>query len=338
MKKACFVVLGLLLASKLVPQAKTCGKSATEKAYSYTVIYGGIKALIDKPLAANFFKDDYFNDLLRNIVLDKKFSDKEKVQMFYLMQKKIGYAFSGVSYLPPEQNYFNNHQGKVYTYQKTLSALKGIDYNAAAFFRIAETYRTTDAILASNALLLGTLISPDSAVKKLEFFTRDNVIKEAKNPNVFNHYVCLSASLVQDSIVVKNLLKDLESFTSNEWIEDVLCTLYSKSNPLAQIKTYIQNEKNEKNGLAIQTALSILYTKLSEATYDGVVQRIHKSLTEKWKKDIVASIMDRKYPYNYSLASPTKIVTKVWEGVSVQPCPDGLLIVNGTLTEFDANN
>src|SRR4051812_10813530 len=95
------VLLFSILTFNLFSQNKTCDKGAINKSYSHASIYGALTTLIDKPSKANYFGDDFFNDLLQKIVLDKKFSDKEKVQLFYLMQKKIGYAFSGVAYLAP---------------------------------------------------------------------------------------------------------------------------------------------------------------------------------------------------------------------------------------------
>ena len=316
---------------------KNGDKATLGKTYSYGSVYAGLRNMIDKPNKSNYFSDDFFNDLLKKILQDPKFSDKEKIQLFYLMQKKIGYAFSGISYLPPQQNYFTNHTGKVYTYQKTQVSLKGLNYNPAAFLKIAETYRTSDALLSANALLLASLINPDSAVKKLQFFTKGNVIKEAKNGAIFNHYACLSAALAQDSIVVKNLTKNLNTFTSKEWIEDVLCALYAKSNPLSLIKQYIINEKNERNGLAIQTALCVLAGKIPEPSFERSLQGIEKSVNEKWKKDILNNVLAKKYLFDYSLASNDKVTTKVWEGFTVQVYNDGVLITNGIFTEFDEN-
>ena len=337
MRKIITVLLFSVLTVNLFSQAKSCDKTIINKSYTYASIYGALTALIDKPSKANYFSDDFFNDLLKKIILDKKFSDKEKVQLFYLMQKKIGYAFSGVSYLAPNQNYFATHEGKVYTYQKTRLSLKSLNYDPAAFLKLAETYRTSDAILSSNAVLLATLLNADSAVKKLRVFTKESVIKESKNPNIFNHYVCLSASIIQDSSVVKNLVKNLVTFNVNEMVEDALCALYAKVNPLSLIKTYLLSEKNERHGLAIQTAVCIMYTKLPEAAFKPNLESITKAVNEKWKKDILVNILDKKYDFNYSLTSTTKVVTKVWDGVTVQPCPEGILIVTGNFSEFDEN-
>lgn len=337
MRKLYPVLLLLFFAVPVFSQSKICDKNVINKSYSYSSVYGALKILIDKPSKADYFSDDFFNDLLQKIILDVKFSDKEKVQLFYLMQKKIGYAFSGVAYLPPKQNYFLNHQGKVYTYQKTALSLKHLNYNPAPFLKIAETYRTSDAILASNALLLATLLNSDSAVKKLRTFTKENVIKEAKNALIFNHYVCLSAALVQDSIIVKNLIKNVSGFSSNEWVEDALCALYAKTNPLSVIKNYLLSEKNEAHALAIQTAVCIISEKAPEAAFAPNIENIRKACNEKWKKEIFTNILDKKYQDKYSLTSATTMVTKVWERVAVQNCPEGLLITSGTFTEFDEN-
>jgi len=337
MHKLYFTSLLSVLTLIGVSQVRLCNKDVIGKTYSYGSIYGSLKGLVDKPSKENYFNDEFFNDLLVKLLQDKKFSEKEKVQMFYLMQKKIGYAFAGASYLPPEQNYFASHQGKVYTYQKMSVSLKSAGVSPSPYLKIAETYRTSDAILSANALLLATLINPDSALKKLHTLSKDHVIKEAKNANIFNHYVCMSASLVQDSIVVKNLVKNLGSFTVNEWIEDDLCALYAKSNPLSLLKTYLMSEKNEKNGLAIQTALDVIIEKAPKASFENTVKSLRSIMSEKWKKDILGNMLDNKYQANYSLCNPKKVVTKVWDGVTVQSCPDGLLITNSALTEFDEN-
>ena len=78
---------------------------------------------------------------------------------------------------------------------------------------------------------------------------------------------------------------------------------------------------------------------MPEASYETSLKDILKSISEKekWKKDILKNMLDKKYSFNYSLANNDKIVTKVWDGVTAQQFANGLLISNGTLTEFDEN-
>lgn len=338
MRKISFLILSFVFFTKSFSQnTKSCDKSVIDKTYSYSSIHGSLRVMINKVPKEKLFDDAFFNDLLKNIVDDVKFSDKEKVQLFYLMQKKIGFAFSGVAFIPPKQNYFMNHNGKVYTFQKTHVVLKTAKAKSKTFLNIAETYRVSDAILAGNALLLATLINPDSVVKKLHAYTKESVIMQSKNANIFNHYVCMSASLVKDSIITKNLIANLEKNASPEMKEDWLCALYSKVNPLSTLQKYILNEKEAKNALAVQTAVCIIYDKVPETSFEKSVNNILKSISEKekWKQDILKNALSKKYPFNYSLANNDKIVTKVWEGVLAEQFSNGLLITNGALTEID---
>ncbi|MBX3162856.1 MAG: hypothetical protein KF900_00085 [Bacteroidetes bacterium] len=338
MQKFSFLILGFAFLVKGFSQTvKPCDKEVLNKTYTYANIDGILRNIISKVPQEKLFGDDYFNNLLKTIVDDRKLSEKEKVQLFYLMQKKIGFAFSGVAFIPPKQNYFMNHSGRVYTFQKTHAVLTTINAKAQVYLDIAETQRSSDALLAGNALLLATLISPETSAKKLRTYTKETVIKQSKNANVFNHYVCMSASLVQDSVIVKNLIANLEKSASAEMKEDWLCALYSKINPLITLQKYILGEKDKRNALAIQTALCIIYDKVPETSYATSLKSILNAIPEKeeWKQELLKNVWSKKYPYNYSLANNEKLISKIWEGVSVQQCSEGYLITNGALTEID---
>jgi hypothetical protein len=286
-------------------------KLTFSKTYAQVEINKSLRDFIDQAGKEEYFNDDFFNNQLKAIVQNQNYSEKDKALLFYLMQKKIGFAFYGSAYIPPKQNYFSHHLGKVYIYQKTKLSLKDLNYDVANLLALVDSNRNKDAILASSALLLATLLNTDNVGKKLEYYSQEAIISQSKNPEIFNHFVCLTSSMIQDSIIVRNLNHNLMAFTSNSQIEDVLCAIYSKKNPVTTIKTYILNEKNPKNELAIQTALCALADKVPPAAFQQSVKVLIASSHEKWKTDLFKNISANKIPYNYALSSNDLLVTKV---------------------------
>lgn len=337
MKKLILLLLFLSVFIQVFPQGRNINKLTLETTYSYVEIHKVLRDLIEQADKSSYFDDEFFNALLKKIILDKQFNDKEKVQLFYLMQKKLGFAFIGVNYLPPKQNYFTFHAGEIITWEKTRSTLKDLHYNPTNFLMLVDSNRTHDAIVASNALLLATLLNPDSVAKKLEYYSQADVIMQYKNPDIFNQYVCLSASISQNPVIVSNLVKNIITFKTETFIEDALCALYSKNNSVSTIKDYILQEKNPQNDLTIQTALCALSAKVPLATFQKSVKGFISESKEKWKIDLCKNILASKIPFNYSISSNELIVTKTWEGVTLSLYNDGALITNGTLLEFDPN-
>jgi hypothetical protein len=172
---------------------------------------------------------------------------------------------------------------------------------------------------------------------KLHEWTRADYIMQCNNPDIFNHYACLSASLIQDSVVTANLVANLNTFKQAPFIEDVLAALYSRNNPVSHIRDYVLQEQNPKNDLAIQTALCALSSKVPPAAFQKSVKSLVSTSKEKWKTDLFKNILANKVPFIYSLTNKTQIVTKNWNNVTVSLYTDGALISNGTILEFDPN-
>ena len=336
MKKTVLILFSTL-SLNLFCQVRNINKLTLETTYSWVEIHQSLRDLIDKADRSSYFDDDFFNSTLKKIIQDKQFSDKEKVQLFYLMQKKLGFAFVGLNYLPPKQNYFMFHTGEAITWDKTCSTLKDLNYNIRNFMTLVDSNLKRDAILSSNALLLATLLNPDSAAKKLEYYSQAEIILQSKNPDIFNHYICQSTAVKQSPVIVANLVKNIMTFKTETFIEDAFCALYAKNNPVRTIKTYILQEQNPENELAIQTALCALEAKVPAATFEKSVKSLVSESKEKWKKDLCKAIAASKIPFNYNLANKEQIVTKTWEGVTLSIYKDGVLLSNGALLEFDPN-
>src|SRR4051812_30774107 len=100
-KLSLIVCLLTISIGELIAQGRDINKLTLETTYSYSEIHASLRDLIDKHKREDYFKDEFFNSMLVKILRDKQFTAKEKVQLFYLMQKKLGYAFVGVNYLPP---------------------------------------------------------------------------------------------------------------------------------------------------------------------------------------------------------------------------------------------
>lgn len=337
MKKVLFLLGLVLCALQSSAQLRNVNKLTLESTYSYTDIHKSLRDVVDGADKSSYFDDDFFNNMLKKIVSDKQFSDKEKAQLFFLMQKKLGFGFFGVAYLPPKQNYFECQAGKIMTYEKTKSVLRDLHYNVKGLLSLVDSNLHKDPIVASNALLLASLLNSGDIVNKLQEYSTASVILGAKNPDIFNHYVCLSASLVQDSVIISNLEKNLTKFENAEYIEDVLCAIYAKNHSFSKIKEYILEEKNEKNTLSIETALCILYAKVPEATFEKSLKSFIFEAKDKWKTEHMKKLYKKQIPFGYSGSSSTQIASKVWPGVKISNYAEGILVTDGALLEFDAN-
>jgi len=338
MKNIIVLSLVFFLNLSLFSQGRNINKLTLETTYSYVEIHKSLRDLVDAGRREAYFNDEFFNEMLKKVLLDQQFSAKEKVQIFYLMQKKIGYAFVGVSYIPPKQNYFVFHLGKAQVMKKTKDQLSSLNLDPGIYIDIADLHQTNDPIISSNALLLATLLNSEKTVPKLQKYSESNTIFNSKNPSIFNHYLCLCASIINDTLVQSNLEKNLLLFKQEGMIEDVFCALYSKpGTPVVNIKNYILSEKNPENDLAIQTGLCALYNKVSENAFNQVVKSTLKSVKEPWKKTILNDIAENKILFNYSLSSEMLVVPKAWDYVQLSIYNDGTLISNNTLLEFDPN-
>jgi len=337
MKKTTLILLFITLFAKIFSQGRPINKLTLETTYSYMEISKSLRDLIDQADKPSYFDDEFFNSLLKKIIADKQYTDKEKVQLFYLMQKKLGFAFVGVNYLPPKQNYFNFYMGEVVTWQKTKTSLKDLNYDVTHLLALVDSNWKRDPIIASNALLLATILNPLRMTKALQHYSEGQLILEAKNPGIFNHYVCLSTGITQDTIMRANLIKNVMSFKAETFIEDALCAIYSKNSPVSSIKDYILMEQNPQNDLSIQTALCALSAKVPAATFEKSVKSFIDEAKEPWKKDLCKNILANKIPFNYSIADKEQIGTKKWEGVTLSLYNDGALMSNGALLEFDPN-
>lgn len=337
MKKIIFIFVLVLSFSCLPGQTRSINKLTLETTYTMVEINKSLRDLIDEADKSSYFDDDFFNNLLRSIVTDKRWTEKEKVQLFYLMQKKLGYAFVGINYLPPKHNFYTFHLSETYTWLKTKVSFRDLNYNIRPLIALVDSNMSKDAIVASNALLLATLLNPDSVTKAVEHFLDKNVISATKNPNIFNHYLCMSASINQSPLMVEKLTSNILAFEEGCLKEDAICALYSKNNPVGFIKDYVMAEKNPLNVLAIQTALCALEKKVPEATFDKSVKSFMQESKDKWKKELFKNILDKKVPFNYNISDMEQIVTKTWDHVTLSMYLDGALISNYTLLEFDPN-
>lgn len=337
MKRNLLLVVCSLAWLATFSQSRPINKLTMQTTYSQVDISKSLRDYIDQQKREDFFNDDYFNTFLKDVLEDKSRSGQEKVQLFYLMLKKIGYAFVGVNYLPPKQNYYVFHLTKIAVLERTMNFLQASKIDVAPFLALTDELKTNDPVISSNALLLAMLINPEKTTKILYKMTLASTIQRSKNPVIINHYACLAASLASDTVVTANLKANLFALKKEAMLEDVICALYSKQGPLATIKEYILKETNEMNDLAIQTALCVLQTKVSPAAFPQNVKSISAAATEPWKKQVLDDVFNKKYPYTYLLTADDKVTNKAWDGVQMSIYLDGTLISNNTLLEFDPN-
>lgn len=331
------LLLFTILALSAEAQQREASPLVYEKSYSYTAIHKSLRDLVNQNDKAVYFRDEFFNAMLKKVLEDKQFTAEEKVKVFYLMLQKIGYAFAGVEYIPPKLNYFTHHVGKIYVLEKTAKSLAGTAFPAGEALRVMQNQLTGDPLLAGNALLLATLLNKDSVLPHLSRMLDTGIVLASGMPIVLNHYLCMSASIAQNDSVSEKLRILLQSYRNEEMLEDVLCALYTRSSPVTPIQKYILTENDPTNDLAIQTSLNALAFRVPEATYKRSVAGLALTANHKWKEELLKKMSQGKIPHNYSLSSGDALVTKAWNGVVVSQYLNGTLISIGQFMEFDPN-
>ncbi len=337
MKKKLLLTVCSLAWLATFSQSRPINKMTMQTTYSQVDIEKSTREYVDAQKREDYFKDEFFNAFLAKTLQDPAFTARQKVQVFYLMLKKIGYSFAGVNYLPPKQNYFIFHLSKISVLEKTQNVLQSAKLDVSPILALADELKTNDPIISANALLLSMLMDRDKTTKLLQKISQPGVTKKSKNPAIINHYVCLSASLTNDSSVRANLRASLFSFKQEAMLEDLFCAIYSKQAPLGDIKDYILQETNEQNDLVIETAACILQTRISAAAYVQNLKTISGLAVEPWKKTLLNDLANNKFPYTYALTSDNQLVPKVWDGVQMSLYTDGTLISNNALLEFEPN-
>ena len=327
----------LLIASTFTgySQTRAANKLTVEKTYFMTAISPALRGAVDRFDKESYLNDAFFNNMLRKIVMDVRYNEKDKAHIFYLMLKKIGYSFVGADYLPPRQTYFSHHSGKMYIFQETKKSLKDLHYDIKGLIQVVDSNLKKDAVLSGSALLLADLLNSEASIKKLEKYTQGNLILSAKNPDIFNHYVCMCSSIAQNTVISSNLTKNLYTFKNASMLEDVFCAIYSRDNYVSLMKEYILAEKNPKNELVIQTALCALASKVPVASYNKSVGTLVAEAKEEWKVELCKKMLNGDIPFHYALTSKDQLVSKLWEGVVETDYADGIMVINANVMEFD---
>ena len=330
-------ILGLVLSINLSAQVRPINKNTLNSTYSVKQIPASITAIIDATVRAEYFKDDFFNTTLSSFISSTNFSVREKVWLFYLMQKKIGYGFAGVEYLPPDLNYFDFMSGKIKLYITTKQALSRLKGDPKPFIALGDSLIHSDILLASNAYLLAQLIDSKSTNAHLAQLITATKFTTHKNSFIINHYLCLALAIAQDDKNTDVLKKCLDTYTHPEMIEDVLCALYTRQAPVALIRKYVLKETDPKNEVAIQTALCALAAKVPEASFKESLTSLQKEVKEEWKKKIIERALTNGEVQIYMLTKKDQVVIKIWKGVEFTEYTDGHFVFVNGLMEFDPN-
>lgn len=335
MKKLLLLLICTVLFLSAFSQSRPINRLTMQTTYCMVDINKTLRDFVDEQNRENYYNDDFFNNMLKDVLEDQRFTAYEKVHIFYLMLRKLGYSFVGVNFIPPKQNYYIFHLSKVMVLEKTRDLLSTSGIDEKPFLQLADESKTNDPIVSSNALLLASLINPAKTTPLLRKLSQLTQLQRSKNQGIINHYICLAASINPDSVVSANIKNNIFTFKQEGMIEDALCAYYAKQNPLTAIKDYVLHETNQLNDLAIETALCALYSKVSDAAFKQNVKSMATAATEPWKKELLEKIATDKIPYHYGLTSEEQLTPKAWDGVQMSLYTDGTLISNNTLLEFE---
>lgn len=330
-------LLGLVFTLHLSAQVRPINKNTLNNTYTVKQIPAGLVATIDATVRAEYFKDDFYNTTLSGILSNSKYTTREKTWLFYLMQKRIGYGFVGVEYLPPDLNYYDFMSGKIKVYTATRQSLAAIKGDPKPFIALGDSLMATDVVLAGNAYLLAQLLDSKTTNHHLTQLLASGKLLTNKFGFVLNHYVCIALAIAQDDKNADVLKKCLDTYSHPEMIEDVFCALYSRQAPVALIRKYILREVDPKNEVAIQTALCALAAKVPEASFKESLTSLSKEVKEEWKKKIIERALNNGEIQLYMLTKKDQVVIKIWKGVEFTEYTDGHFVFINGFMEFDAN-
>lgn len=272
----------------------------------------------------DLIQDDYFLKNLSEILKRDDFTEDDKVDVFYLMLKKIKWSFSGVLDIPPKYDYrmlFNNYAGIFVSYQKFL---KSLNYNGKGLLEIAKRDYKSNVMHASNALLLAAILDPQSFIQDISFFLDFRHIQESQFADIFLHYICLATTLTLKLEYVLQLSDFLNQEISEEAKEDLLCSLSIYALPESMKRVFVFLAKPHESGedLAVETGMIVL----NKRTPPQYFQQMKEQLMEV-NPDLKKSFAElEKNNFTSCITQKQGTFLKTWDDVDITLYDDGMFI------------
>lgn len=271
--------------------------------------------------------DSYFIETLRGFLMSRDLSDEEKAWAFYLMQKKIGWAFGGFVHIPAGFNYykvFTSHAGFYYQVHRELRSL---DYDVRPFLRIAKARYRDNVMLAANALLLGAVLNPSAARGDLYDFLDYEVLKGAQVPDILNHYLCLGVVFAMTPEAAEKLGRNLIRLPSEEAKEDVISVLgmYENRAGWEYIRGYVITESEPRRSQAVETGLFVLKRRLEREELDALSQSLRRDSSNPWKTRVLDRLTQSTFPGEFEDRKKGSWM-KIWDPFSVGVFDNGILM------------
>jgi len=312
------IALSDLRAENIPPEKLNDALKIPEKSIQKTRDYSDAKLIVN---------DEYFIQCLRSILDDTTLSDEEKIYGFYLLQKKIGWAFCGTAYIPSRKNYCMVFSGYVGVYAKTRQKLEPMNYDVASFCRIAQKNLSTNSVLSANAIFLASMLNPKASQKDLRELLDYKSVQSAQVPDIMNHYLCL-ASIFTIGDQVERLGRNLELISSEEAKEDIICILhvYQDQEAWEPIKRFMSTVTDSHYGTALETAFFALMRRMQKEEFQLMIDDLILRSVDSWKKGTLIKLMNNEIPYYSSGSKPDQNFIKVWDSFNITIYDDAYLI------------
>jgi len=216
-------------------------------------------------------EDEAFLEVLSRVLKDPAWTPIERVDAFYLMQRKIGLGFTGWVSLPPHWGYHHVFWERVRVFEAYRDVLAGLEIDGELYVEVARSSYRDHPVRMGHALLLTALLDRDSTQKVLDILTNPKRLVSSPVPPIAMHYLALSAAVSGERPRVEALGTLLAEVPLEESREDLILAMgYRKTSQevLTMLETHITRTAQTGFDLSTGAALIVMHRQLDADAYE----------------------------------------------------------------------
>lgn len=331
------VALGMLIAGSRAfggPGAAEDTGVRAESPYSFTLSPRAVAevAALD---AEQLVEDEFFLATLRRLLDDEGWTAAERVDAFYLMQRKIGMGFTGWADLPPRWGYGDVFWRRADIFDAYRAALSDLEIDGRAYVAVARDSYREHPVRMGNALLLTALLDRRATQGVLDILTDPHRLAGSPVPPIAVHYLALSAAVSGDRRRVAALGPLLAEVPFEESREDLIYALaYRTAGPevLAVFEAHVAASAQRGFDLSTGAALTALHRQLDHDDYRQAHMRAMAASDDEAWRAAVNRFRDGPAPRGGMGEPPgtppgeSVWLFKIWDGFLATVSDDGTVV------------
>ena len=246
-----------------------------------------------------------------------------KADAFALMQRAIGWLFTGATRVFPGTSYPQTQAMILSSYFQYGQKLpEGLD--VGPLLELARAERARHPLRPSNALLLATIINRKAAHDAVARAVDWKAVEACPVPAIDLHNLALAAALTGDPRVVADLLALLPKVESEESQEDLIAAtgIFADVRLRDPIEAFARAQFPAKFDNAVQTALIALIHLGDEAHFRAFYKKLGDDAHDEAAIDRLRKFWDDGFRTPFQ-ADPSKSALKIWDGFTFSIDKDG---------------